>query len=67
MDIGFSFGVNAPTGVFVLHVAVAAFFLSLGVVNAFAGEPIGGALNGLIGVLLITAGVVVARITERRS
>ena len=67
MDIGFSLGANAPTGVFALHVAVAAFFLYLGVVNGAAGEPIGVALNGLIGVLLVVAGVVVARITERRS
>jgi hypothetical protein len=43
------------------------FFLYLGVVNAAAGESIGVALNALIGVLLVAAGVVVARITERRT
>jgi len=67
MEIGFSLGANAPTGVFALHAAVAVFFLYLGVVNAAAGESIGVALNALIGVLLVAAGVVVARITERRT
>ena len=67
MEIGFSFGANAPTGVFALHAAVAVFFLYLGVVNAVAGESIGFALNALIGVLLVAAGVVVARITDRRA
>ncbi|WP_280585993.1 hypothetical protein [Halorubrum sp. Boch-26] len=66
MEFGFDFGANAPTGVFALHAAVAAFFLYLGAVNAAAGESLGLALNGLIGLMLVAAGVVVARITERR-
>lgn len=67
MDIGFSFGANVPTSVFALHAAVAVFFLYLGAANAAAGESIGVALNGLLGVLLVAAGVVVARITARRT
>lgn len=67
MEIGFSFGANVPTGVFALHAAVASYFLYLGVVNGTAGELIGLLLNGLIGVLLVVAGVVTARITERRT
>jgi hypothetical protein len=67
MVIGFDLGANAPTGVFVLHAAVAAFFLYLGAANAAAGESLGLALNGLVGAMLVAAGVVVARITERRS
>ena len=67
MQIGFDFGANAPTGVFVLHAAVGAFFLYLGAANAAAGESLGLALNGLIGAMLVAAGVVVARITEQRS
>jgi hypothetical protein len=67
MEIGFSLGANVPTGVFALHAAVASYFLYLGVINGAAGELIGLLLNGLIGVLLVTAGVVTARITERRT
>ncbi|MFO7834109.1 MAG: hypothetical protein R6V31_08665 [Halohasta sp.] len=66
MEIGFTFGANAPTGVFALHAAVAAFFLYIGAVNAAAGESLGLLLNGLVGVLLVAAGVVTARIAERR-
>lgn len=66
MEIGFNFGANAPTGVFALHAAVAAFFLYIASANAAAGESLGVLLNGLVGVLLITAGVVTARIAERR-
>jgi hypothetical protein len=67
MEIGFDFGANVPTGVFALHAAVATFFLYLGTANAAAGETLGILLNGLVGVLLVTAGVVTARITERRD
>jgi len=67
MEIGFTLGSNAPTGVFALHAAVAVFFLYLGVVNAAAGESLGLALNVLIGVMLVVAGVVTARITARRT
>jgi hypothetical protein len=67
MEIGFTLGANVPTGVFAIHAAVAVFFLYLGAVNATAGESIGVALNALIGVLLVTTGVVVARITARRT
>ncbi|MFC7187457.1 hypothetical protein [Halorubrum yunnanense] len=67
MDIGFDFGANAPTGVFALHAAAAAFFLYIGVENAAAGESLGLALNALIGAMLVAAGVVVARITARRA
>jgi len=67
MGLGFTLGSNAPTGVFALHAAVAAFFLYLGAVNAAAGESLGLALNALIGAMLLVAGVVTARITERRT
>ncbi|WP_144799052.1 hypothetical protein [Halorubrum depositum] len=67
MEIGFTLGANAPTGVFALHAAVAAFFLYVGLANAAAGESIGLALNALIGVMLVAAGVAVAGITERRT
>jgi hypothetical protein len=67
MEIGFDIGANAPTGVFAFHAAVAAFFLYLAVVNAAAGESLGLALNVLIGAMIVAAGVIVARITHRRS
>jgi|GEM_PF-981085 len=66
MEIGFTVGTNAPTGAFVLHAAVASFFLYLGFVNGAAGELLGLLLNGLIALMLIAVGVVVARVTERR-
>lgn len=66
MEIGFNLGANAPTGVFALHAAAAALFLYVGAVNAAAGESLGVLLNGLVGVLLIAAGVMTARIAERR-
>jgi hypothetical protein len=67
MGIGFDFGANAPTGVFALHAAIAAFFVYIGTANAAAGESLGLALNGLIALMLVAAGVVVARIVERRA
>lgn len=66
MHIGFSLGANVPTGVFALHAGVAAIFLSAAATNATAGDPIGPLLNALVGVLLLAAGVVTARIAERR-
>jgi len=66
MELGFTFGANLPTAVFALHAAVATVFLTLGAVNAGAGELIGFLLNSVVGALLVAAGVVTARITRRR-
>lgn len=67
MEIGFDFGANVPTGVFALHAAAAVVFIYLASVNAAAGESIGILLNAFIGIMLVTAGVVTARITDRRD
>ncbi|WP_435073434.1 hypothetical protein [Halorubrum sp. HHNYT27] len=49
------------------HAVVASFFLYLGVGNGAAGALVSLLLSGLVGILLVAAGVVTARITEQRT
>lgn len=66
MNLGFDVGTNVPTGVAAAHLCVAGVFFYVGSLNAAAGESLGLALNALIGVLILTAGIAAARITARR-
>ena len=67
MPLGIEFGPNPPTAVVGLHVLVGLLFLGLGVQNAMNGEPLGLALNGLLGVLIAGVGIAAARILARRN
>jgi len=66
MALGIDVGPNVPTSVLFLHVVLSLLFFWLGLNNLVNGRPIGLALNGLIGVLVVGVGVAAARIVARR-
>ena len=66
MPLGIDIGPNPPTIVLAFHLLVGLALVGLGANFAANGEPLGLALNGLIGVLVAGVGVAAARILARR-
>ncbi|WP_136718136.1 hypothetical protein [Halorientalis salina] len=53
---------DLSTALLVLHVFVGTLFIGLGVQNFTAGRPLGLALQGLMGLLIIAVGVGASRV-----
>lgn len=53
---------DRATGLLTLHVVAGVVLIGLGILSFLAGRPLGLLLQGLMGVLIIGAGIAVARL-----